>query len=185
MKLNRWLSGIVMLGLIIVLSPLGAQADPYPPHHQDYRRPHGKAYGWHGGKSHGYDRYQKQFRRSCVGGRTSPRPMSVKFTPDRRRSPISRPLLLLLAYSKSRNPNPFTPSPDLRASTGNSTFEPGKIAVIIGKGVKNGRGEVKAAAFASLPAYYFAGEVCGDGQSTTLALMLRYSLPQPRGTPGR
>ncbi len=36
MNLNRWLSVIVMLGLILVLSPLGAQADPYPPfkHHK-------------------------------------------------------------------------------------------------------------------------------------------------------
>jgi hypothetical protein len=67
MKLNRWLSGIVMLGLILVLSPLGAQADPYPPYYQDYHRPHGNAYGWHGGKSHGYDRCQKQFRRPCGG----------------------------------------------------------------------------------------------------------------------
>ena len=67
MNLNRWLSVIVMLGLILVLSALGAQADPYPPYHQDYHRPHGNAYGWHGGRAHGYDRCQKQFRRSCAG----------------------------------------------------------------------------------------------------------------------
>ncbi len=63
MNLNRWLSVAVMLGLILILSPLGAQADPYPPYHQDYHRPHGNAYGWHGARPHGYDRYQKQFRR--------------------------------------------------------------------------------------------------------------------------
>jgi hypothetical protein len=66
MNLNRWLSVIVMLCLILVLSPLGAQADPYSPYHQEYHRPHGNAYGWHGGRAHGYDR-QKQFRRSCGG----------------------------------------------------------------------------------------------------------------------
>ena len=67
MNLNRWLSVAVMLGLILILSPLGAQADPYRPYYQDYHRPHGKAYGWHGGKAHGYDRCQKEFRRSCAG----------------------------------------------------------------------------------------------------------------------
>ena len=69
MNLNRWLSVTVMLGLIFILSPLGAQADPYRrfESHQNYHRPHGKAYGWHGGRAHGYDRYQKQFRRSGGG----------------------------------------------------------------------------------------------------------------------
>jgi hypothetical protein len=68
MNLNRWLNVAVMLGLILILSPLGAQADPYPrfESHQKYHRPQGKAYGWHGGRPHGYDRYQKQFR--CSGG---------------------------------------------------------------------------------------------------------------------
>jgi hypothetical protein len=67
MNLNRWLSVTVMLGLVLILSPLGAQADPYPrfESHQNYHRPHGKAYGWHGGRLH--ERYQKQFRRSCEG----------------------------------------------------------------------------------------------------------------------
>lgn len=74
MNLNRWLSVIVMLGLIIVLSPLGAQADPYPhfKYNKKWNHSHGKANGWHGGRSYGYDRYQQQFRRSC-GGQHHPR----------------------------------------------------------------------------------------------------------------
>ncbi len=74
MNLNRWLSVILMLGLILILSPLGAQADPYPPSrsHQNYHRPHGNAYGWHGGRSHGFDHHPAQFRRSW-GGPHQPR----------------------------------------------------------------------------------------------------------------
>jgi hypothetical protein len=69
MNLNRWLSVTLMLGLILIFSPLGAQADPYPPfrHYQNYHRPHGNAYGWHGARPHRFDRYQRQFRRSCRG----------------------------------------------------------------------------------------------------------------------
>jgi hypothetical protein len=75
MNLNRWLSVILMLGLILVLSPLGAQADPYPPFkpHPNYHHPRGNAYGWHGQKPHGFDRHQKYFRRSCMGPH-NPRP---------------------------------------------------------------------------------------------------------------
>ena len=60
MNLRRCLSFILMMGLILALNPLSVQADPY--HH-----PHGRAYGWHGPKHHGFDRYYKHFRRSCKG----------------------------------------------------------------------------------------------------------------------
>jgi hypothetical protein len=70
MYLNRWLSVILMMGFILVLNPLGAQADPYPhfKHHPKYHHPHGKAYGWHGSKHHGFDRpYKKHFRHAGMG----------------------------------------------------------------------------------------------------------------------
>ena len=124
MNLNRWLSVIVMLGLILILSPLGAQADPYPPLNltRIITAPMGRPMG---GMAAG--RMGMTVTRSNSGapvrGRTSPGPICVKFTPDRRRSPMSRPLPPSLAFSKSRNPNPFTPSPDLQASMGKSTFE--------------------------------------------------------------
>jgi hypothetical protein len=75
MNPNRWLRVILMLGLILVLSPLGAQADPYQPFdpHPNYHRPHGNAYGWRGRKPHGYDHHPKDFRRSCMGP-SYPRP---------------------------------------------------------------------------------------------------------------
>ena len=61
MNLKRWLSVILMMGLILAFSPLGAQADPYRP----YYHPHGNAYGWD--KPHGFDHHQNYFRRSCKG----------------------------------------------------------------------------------------------------------------------
>jgi len=63
MKLSRLLSVILMMGLILALNSLSAQADPYRPYHH----PHGNAYGWHGSKHHGFDHYPKHFRRSCMG----------------------------------------------------------------------------------------------------------------------
>ena len=68
MNLGRWLSVILMMGLILVLNPLGAQADPYFKHHPKYHHPRGKAYGWHGPKHHGFDRpYKKHFRHAGMG----------------------------------------------------------------------------------------------------------------------
>ena len=70
MYLNRWLSVILMMGLILVLNPLGAQADPYPhfKDHPKFHHPQGKACGWHGPKHHGFDRpYKKHFRHSGMG----------------------------------------------------------------------------------------------------------------------
>jgi hypothetical protein len=66
MNLPRWLSVILMMGLIMALSPLAAQADP-PFERPYYRHPHGNAYGWHGPRPHYFDRHHKYFRRSGMG----------------------------------------------------------------------------------------------------------------------
>jgi hypothetical protein len=63
MKLSRWLNVILMMGLILALSSLSAQADPYRPYHH----PHGNAYGWDGPRPHGFDHHYKQFWRSSRG----------------------------------------------------------------------------------------------------------------------
>jgi hypothetical protein len=63
MNLKRWSTLILMLGLLLALSPLGAQADPPNGPHPHYRHPHGNAYGWHGGRHHNFDRHRKYFRR--------------------------------------------------------------------------------------------------------------------------
>ena len=63
MKLTRWLSVILMMGLMLALNSLSAQADPY----RAYHRPHGNAYGWNGSRPHDFDRHYKHFRRSCKG----------------------------------------------------------------------------------------------------------------------
>ena len=60
MSLNRWLSVILMLGLILALSPLGAQADPYQPYDRPYyHHPHGNAYGWDGPRHRDFDRHRE------------------------------------------------------------------------------------------------------------------------------
>ena len=63
MNLKRWLSVILVMGLILALSSLSAQADPDWPYH----RPHGHAYGWDGPRHHDYCRYDRHFRHSCRG----------------------------------------------------------------------------------------------------------------------
>ena len=55
MNLRRWMSLILVMGLVLALSSLSALADPDWPYH----RRHGHAYGWDG---HG-----KHFRHSCKG----------------------------------------------------------------------------------------------------------------------
>jgi len=69
MNLRRWLSVILMMGLILALNPLGAQAEPYSHfrYHPKYHHPRGNAYGWHGPRHHGFDRPYKHFRRSGMG----------------------------------------------------------------------------------------------------------------------
>ena len=63
MNLRRWLSVILMMGLILALSSLGAQADPYGPYHHH----RGPAYGWDGPGPRHYDRHYRHFRRACGG----------------------------------------------------------------------------------------------------------------------
>jgi hypothetical protein len=63
MNLRRWLSIILIMGLILALSSLGAQADPYGPYHH----PRGHAYGWDGPGAHHFDRHYKHFQRSYRG----------------------------------------------------------------------------------------------------------------------
>jgi len=58
--MNRWFSVILMTGLILALSSLSAQADPYQP----YYHPHGNAYGWDNSGPHGFDRHHDYFRHS-------------------------------------------------------------------------------------------------------------------------
>ena len=54
MNLRRWLSVILMMGLVLALNPLSALADPPYGHH-----------GWHGPKHH--RPHHKHFRHSCKG----------------------------------------------------------------------------------------------------------------------
>src|SRR5665647_3803647 len=63
MKLSRWLSVILMMGLILALNSLSAQADPYRPYHY----PQGNACGWDGPRPHGFDHHYKNHWRSCKG----------------------------------------------------------------------------------------------------------------------
>lgn len=63
MKLSRWLTVILMVGLILALNSLSAQADPYRPYHH----PHGDDYGWDGPRHHGFDRYDRHAWRSYRG----------------------------------------------------------------------------------------------------------------------
>jgi hypothetical protein len=60
MKLRRWLSVFLMMGLILALSSLGAQADPYP--YGPYHHPHGHAYGWDGPGPHHFDPHYRHWR---------------------------------------------------------------------------------------------------------------------------
>ncbi len=63
MNLTRWLSVILMLGLILALNSLTVQAEPYQPYHH----PHGNAYGWDGSRHHDCDRGDWHSRRFSRG----------------------------------------------------------------------------------------------------------------------
>lgn len=73
MNLKSWLSGILVMGLILALIPLSAQARPYSFYddHPKYHHPRGNAYGWHGPKHHGRQ-YNKHFRHHGKGPCHSP-----------------------------------------------------------------------------------------------------------------
>lgn len=62
MSLKRWLSVFLMLGLILALSPLGAQAEPHFKHHPRYHHPHGKAHGWHKRHARGHRHAYRHWR---------------------------------------------------------------------------------------------------------------------------
>ena len=66
MNLNRWLTVILTMGLILAFNPLAAQAEP-PWERPYYHHPRGKAHGWYGKRHHDYDRHYRHFRRSCEG----------------------------------------------------------------------------------------------------------------------
>ncbi len=55
MNLKKWLSIMVMVGLILALSSLSVQADPYRPYHH----PRGNAYGWDGPRHHDFERFDR------------------------------------------------------------------------------------------------------------------------------
>ncbi len=73
MNLKRWLSVILMTGLVLALNSLSAQADPDWPYHHPRGRAYGwdgprhRAYGWDGPRHHDFDRHYEHFRRSCGG----------------------------------------------------------------------------------------------------------------------
>jgi hypothetical protein len=58
MNLRRWLSVILMMGLILALSSLGAQAEP----HWAYHHPRGHAYGWDGPGPHHFGHHYRPWR---------------------------------------------------------------------------------------------------------------------------
>ena len=104
MSLNRWLSVILMLGLILVLSPLGAQADPYQPYdHQYYHHPHGNAYGWDGPRHRDFDRH-----REFCGPRQPRTYVQQVYAP-----PVAymAPVAPIIGYQACPQPQPFYSQP--------------------------------------------------------------------------
>ena len=69
--LKKWSIFMLIMGLCLVLSPLGAQAQPYPPYgpHPNYHHPRGNAYGRQGPRRHAFDRHHRYMRRSFMGPR--------------------------------------------------------------------------------------------------------------------
>ncbi len=97
MSLNRWLSVILMLGLILALSPLGAQAEPYESY---YHHPHGHAYGWDGPRHRGYER-------ECYRPH-HPRPQVYAVQP-----PVAyvTPVAPIIGYQACPQPQPYYSQP--------------------------------------------------------------------------
>jgi hypothetical protein len=111
MSLNRWISVILMLGLILVLSPLGAQAEPYQSYERPYyHHPHGNAYGWDGPRHRDFDRHREYFRDSCRGPH-HPRPYvnQVYAAPP----PVAyvAPVAPIIGYQACPQPQPFYSQP--------------------------------------------------------------------------
>jgi hypothetical protein len=111
MNLKRWSIVILIIGLLLALSPLGAQAEPYPPFkpHPNYHHPHGNAYGWHGPRPHAFDRHQKYFRRSRMGPR-NPRPYVHQVYTGPPSVAYVRPVTPIIGFQTYPQPQPvFSP----------------------------------------------------------------------------
>ena len=117
MNLTRSLSVFLMLGLILVLSPLGAKAGPDFGHHRRYQHHHGKSYGWHGPRRHAVERRHayRHWRRSHFphryvryGG-----PPSVVYV---------RPVAPLVGIQPCPAPQPYYPQPAPPGFSGQFTF---------------------------------------------------------------
>lgn len=72
--MKRWLSVILMMGFILALNPLGAEArrsshwKHHPKYHRHYQNHHHcKDYGWDGHRHHDYGRHHKYYRSSWRG----------------------------------------------------------------------------------------------------------------------
>ncbi len=113
MSLNRWLSVILMLGLILALSPLGAQADPYQPFEPRpyYHHPHGHAYGWDGPRHRGYER-------ECYRPH-HPRPQVYAVQP-----PVAyvTPVAPIIGYQACPQPQPYYSQPAPQGLHGQFNF---------------------------------------------------------------
>ncbi len=73
MNRRRWSSVALMVGLILALSCLSAQAEPY-------WHPRGHAYGWDGPRHHDFDRFDRRDWR-CYRGPHHPRYVERVYSP--------------------------------------------------------------------------------------------------------
>jgi hypothetical protein len=107
MKLSRWLSIILTMGLILAATPLSVQAGPY--HH-----PHGNAYGWYGKKHHGFDRHYKHCGRSGMG------PHHPRYYAHHAGPPVAyvAPVAPIMAIPYSQ-PQPYNSQPAVPGLSGN------------------------------------------------------------------
>jgi hypothetical protein len=123
MNLKRWSTIILMMGLFLVLSPLGSQADPYPPcgPHANYHRPHGNAYGWHGQRPHGSDHHQGYYRGSRMGMH-HPRPYVQKFYAGPPQVAYVTPVAPIVGIQPYQPPQPVFSPPASPGLHGQITF---------------------------------------------------------------
>ena len=120
MSLNRWLSVILMLGLILALSPLGAQADPYQPFEPQpyYHHPHGNAYGWDGPR---HDRHRDYYRGSCEGPR-HPRPYVQRVYAVQPPVAYVTPVAPIIGIQPCPQPQPYYSQPAAQGLHGQFNF---------------------------------------------------------------
>lgn len=121
MKISRWLSVVLMMGLILALSPLDVQAEQCPPFgpHPKYHHPRGNAHGWHGQRHDALNRHQKYFRHSGRGPHHPPHcahhagPPSVAYV-----TPVAP--IIGIPYSQ---PQPFSSQPAIPGLSGNLNWK--------------------------------------------------------------